>query len=350
MESSDPGSGIERLSWTKAARAVVSLLAALIFCFAPAMHAAPQTLGGGMVMREAAGRVVFCVTGDTIVMAAVGGGVASGSRPSEGLPPRMPPIVPLGAGRVAVLLGPVDWTPTGADQPTQLDVELPALVQKAVQPAAQPEQPDQANDIESIGVTLLEFVRPLIIGIHHKLDLAADEPLIELLLAAYTEGYGPEIWSLRYRVQQRHLGNNYWDTRPLRPAYYQLYPPEKGQPQTFVEAQYPAKASPLGLLRAVQSDAAIGRIRTSSQELNEAVTAILNGESKKAAAKPVADFLRAAIPVIAGNQASLAIAAIDERFRFQWVLGPEEPTPASTGAQPLEPEAPSLRRAAPQPR
>jgi len=167
------------------------------------------------------------------------------------------------------------------------------------------------------------------------------------LLAGYTEGYGPEIWSLRYRVQQRNLGNDYWDTRPLRPAYYQLSPPEKGQPQTFVEAQYPSKLQPLGLLRATQSDAAVGRIRTSSEQINEAVTAILNGESKKAATRPVTDFVRAAIPVIAGGQAKLAMATIDVRYRFQWVLEPEDPLPVSTDAKPLEPERPSLRRAGP---
>jgi len=347
MRSSYPGTGMERLSRARGARAIVALLAALMPCFAPAMHAAPQALGGNMTIRQAAGRVVFCVTQDTIVIAAVDGGAAAGSRPLSGPPARMPAIVPLGAGRVAVVMGLVDWTREGVGEPTQLDVELPALVQKAIRPTPQPDQSDQAADIESIGVALLEFVRPLIVEIHHKLDLAADEPLVELLLAGYTEGYGPEVWSLRYRVQQRHLGNDYWDTRPLRPAYYQLYPPEKGQPQTFVEAQYPPKAAPLGLLRAAQSDAAIGQIRTSSEEINEAVTAILNGESRKAAAGPVADFLRAAIAVIAGNQASLAMGAIDERFRFQWVLAPEEPPPASTDAQPLEPERPSLRRAAP---
>jgi hypothetical protein len=331
--------------------AVVALLAALVLSFAPALQASPQELGGDMVIQEAAGRVVFWVAKDAIILAATDQGPEAGTRPPAGLPPRMPAVAPLGAGRVAVLLGAVDWTREGADKTTHLDAELPGLVQQVVRAATRADQLDQATDVESIGVILLEFLRPLAGSIHHKLDLAASEPLVELLLAAYTEGYGPEVWSLHYRVQQRNLGNDYWDTRPLRPAYYQLYPPERGQPQTFVEAQYPPKAAPLGLLRAAQSDAAVARIRTSSEEINKAVTEILNGQSRKADTRPATEFLRAAIPALAGGQAKLAIATVDQQYRFQWVLAPEDAPPAPSESQPdarpPEPERPSLRRAAP---
>jgi hypothetical protein len=343
MGSNYSCTGSERLRYAGSFLTLVALLAALMLWSAPVMQAAPQERAGEMAIRQATGRVVFCVTKDTIIIAAVDGGGAPGSRP--------PAIQPLGAGRVAVVLGAVDWTRGGADKPTQLDAELEAMVRKVVGAASKADPLDQAaNDIETIGVTLLDFVRPLITVIHHKLDLAADEPLIEVLLAGYTEGYGPEIWSLRYRVQQRNLGNDYWDTRPMRPAYYQLYPPEKGQPRTFLEAQYPPKLAPLGLLRATQSDAAVGRIRSSSQQINEAVTAILNGESTKAEARPVEDFLRAALPVVAGAQAKSAIGALDQTFRFQWLLAPEDARPVTTTdapPQPTEPERPSLRRAGP---
>ena len=326
---------------------LASLLVVLVPRPAPAANPAPQVRLVNMVVKQATGRVVFCVTKDTMVIAAVDGGGAAGSRP--------PAIQPLGAGRVAVVLGAADWTRDGADQPTQLDAELPAMARKVVSTTEKAGPLDQsANDIEAIGVTLLEFVRPLVSDIHYKLDLAADEPLIEVLLAGYTDGYGPEIWSLRYRVQQRNLGNDYWDTRPMRPAYFQLYPPEQGQPRTFVETQYPAKLAPLGLVRAAQSDPGVGRVRNSSQEINGAITAILNGESTKADARPVEDFLRAAIPVVAGAQAKLAIGAIDQQFRFRWLLAPENarPAPAETNTstppgQETQTDRPSLRRAGP---
>ena len=324
----------------------VVLLAAFVPRLARAAGAAAQVHVPNAVFKQAAGRVVFCVAKDAMIIAVADGGGA-GSRP--------PAVQPVGAGRVAVVLGAADWT--GDDgKVTQLDAELPAITRQVFNATATNNPLDQsASDIEAVGVTLLEFVRPLVSDIHYKLNLAANEPLIEVLLAGYTEGYGPEIWDLHYRVQQQNFGPDYWETRPMRPAYYQLYPPEKGQPRTFVELQYPAKLAPLGLARASQSDAEVERIRSSSPEINAAITAILNGESVKANAGPVEDFVRLAMPVIAGPQAKLAIGAIDEQSHFQWLLAPEDarPAPAETKTNAAPPgqqtqtDRPSLRRAGP---
>ena len=237
------------------------VLAALLGVFAPLVAppaTAAQVRAVNIVLKQATGRVVFCVTKDTIVVAAVDDGAPAASRAPGGEAPRPPAIVPLGEGRMAVVMGAADWTRDETGKPTLLDEELPALMRKAFTVAGKidPQNPS-ADDIESIGVTLLEFVRPFVTDIHYKLDLPADQPLIEVLLADYAAGYGPEIWDLRYRVQQQNLGSDYWDTRPMRPSYYQLYPPEKGQPRTFIEAQYPAKLAPLGLARAAQSDPAV---------------------------------------------------------------------------------------------
>lgn len=326
----------------------VVLLGAFVPRLAPAARAAAQVHVPNAVFKQATGRVVFCVTKDALIIAAADGGGAAGSRP--------PAVQPLGAGRIAVVLGAADWTGDGG-KPTQLDAELPAIARQVFNATGKSNPLDQsANDIEAVGVTLLEFVRPFVTDIHYKLDLPANEPLIEVLLAGYTPGYGPEIWDLRYRVQQQNLGPDYWETRPMRPAYYQLYPPEKGQPRTFVEVQYPAKLAPLGIARAAQSDAQsdaqVERIRSSSPEMNAAITTVLNGESIKANSRPVEDFLRLAMPVIAGAQAKLAIGALDELAHFQWLLAPEDarPAPAETDARPatpVEPEKPSLRRAGP---
>jgi hypothetical protein len=306
-----------------------------------------------MEMRQAAGRVVFCVTKDAILIAAVddGGAGATGSMPA-----RLPAIAPLGAGRVAVVMGATDWIRNETDTPTLLDEEMASIARKAINSTATANPLDQtASDIEAIGVTVLEFIRPYVDDIHYKLDLAADEPLIEVLLAGYTEGYGPEIWDLRYRVQQRNLGNDYWDTRPMRPSYYQLYPPEKGQPRTFVETRYPETLAPLDLARAAQSDPAVTPIRSASPDIDEAVASILKGESNKAATRPTEDFLRLAIPAVAGAQAKLAVAVIDQLYKFQWVLEPDNAPagPAETSTQPgtlrqqEQTERPSLRRAGP---
>jgi hypothetical protein len=331
-------------------------LAVLLGAFAPAsapMAKAAQVRLATIALRQAIGRVVFCVTKDTIVIAAVDDAAAPSSLAPGGAPARPPAIAPIGAGRVAVVLGAAEWTRDDG-KPMLLEQELPAMGRKVFNSSEKINPLDQsANDIEAIGVTVLEFVRPYVEDMHSKLALAADEPLFEILLAGYTDGYGPEIWDLKYRVQQKNLGNDYWDTRPMRPAYYQLYPPEKGQPRTFVEAQYPPKLTPLGLTRAAQSDPAVAPIRNSSPEINAAVTAILNGESTKAATRPAEDFLRLAIPVVAGAQAKLAVGAIDQQQRFQWLLAPENlppaPPPASTppGQRTEQTDRPSLRRAGP---
>lgn len=329
-------------------------LAVFVPPMVPPVRAAPQISVVNMAVRQAAGRVVFCVTKDTILIAAVddgGAAVLPGSAT-----PRLPAIAPLGAGRVAVVLGATDWTRNETDQPTLLDEELPAIARKAFNSTATANPLDQtASDIEAIGVMVLEFIRPYVDDVHYKLDLAPDEPFVEVFLAGYTEGYGPEIWDLRYRVQQRNLGNDYWATRPMRPSYYQLYPPEKGQPRTFIEAQYPATLAPLDLARAAQADPAVASIRSASKDIDEAVAAILKGESNKAGAQPTEDFLRLSIPALAGAQAKLAVAALDRQYKFQWVLAPDNApaAPAETSTQPgtlrqqEQTERPSLRRAGP---
>jgi hypothetical protein len=210
--------------------------------------------------------------------------------------------------------------------------------------------PSEPTDIEQIGVGGLELLRPLVSQLHHKLDLAPDEPLFEILLADYAENYGPEIWSLQYRIRQDNLGNDYWETHILRPAYYQIYPPEKGSAHTFMEAQYPGNLPSLGLVtRLAQNDPQIMRSRSASTAVDQAVKAIADGHSEKAAGGPVADFLRVSLPDIAGNKAGLALAQLDAKRGFQWIVPPTEapPPPLPTQTKPAEPGAPSLRKYVP---
>jgi hypothetical protein len=339
----------------------LAVILALFAQTAPAPASAAQVRAVTVSVRQAAGRVVFCVTKDTILIAAVDGGSPPSSRLPGDLAPHPPAVVPLGNGRVGVVMGATDWM-RDSGKPTLLDQELPALLRKAsassrASAAIDPRNPT-ADDLESIGVTVLEFLRPFVTDIHYKLDLAADQPIVEIFLAGFTAGYGPEVWDLKYRVQQRDLEGGYWDTRPLRPSYYQLYPPEKGQPRTFIESRYPDKLAPLNLAAAARSDPAVSRIRGASQDVDQAVTNILNGESAKANTRPTEDFLRLAVPAIAGAEAKLAVAALDQFLRFQWVLAPENapPAPAETSAQPSQPgggtrtiqtDRPSLGRGGP---
>jgi hypothetical protein len=301
---------------------------------------AQENRGGEIVANLATGRVVFCVTHDAIIAAATSGGGEVGSRP--------PAVLPVSPGRIGVLLGAIDWTAPDTAKATRLDSELPALAANALRRPAQ-KPAEEPSEIEDIGVGMLEQIRPLVAQIHHKLDLATDEPLVELILADYVQDYGPEIWNLQYRVRQENLGNDYWQTRVLRPAYVQLYPPEKGQPHTFIETVYPGNIPQLRLAeRVAHPDPQFDRIARSSRDVSESVAFIAAGNSTKASSSPTSDFMRAAIPLAAGNDQNLVMAVLDMNRGFQWVLAPQERIPPGK-TQPTEPDAPSLRKRGPRP-
>ena len=314
---------------------VCSLLPAIAFAQGPSSQ---ENQGGEIVANLATGRIVFCVTHDSIIVAATSGGGEVGSH--------APAVLPVGSGRIGVLLGAIDWTAPDTGKTTRFDSELPAVAANALRrPKQKPYQ--EPSEIEDIGVSVLELIRPMVDQIHHKLDLGPDEPLVELILADYVQGYGPEIWNLQYRVRQQNLAPDFWQTRIMRPAYSQLYPPEKGQPHTFIETDYPANIAPLNLAqRLEQADPQFTRIANSSRETSEAITAIATGNSTKAGTSPTSDFLRAAIPLAGGDQNSLVIAILDMNRGFQWVLAPQQPIPPGKTPQ-TEPDAPSLRNRGP---
>jgi hypothetical protein len=321
-------------------------LASVLIVLVPNLSA-QENRGSEIVANLATGRVIFCVTHDAIIVAATSGGGEVGSRP--------PAVLPVSSGRIGILLGAIDWSTSDTAKATRLDSELPAAAGKALRrPTQKPAQ--EPSEIEDIGVGMLEQIRPLVDQIHHKLDLAADEPLVEMLLVDYVIDYGPEIWNLQYRVRQENLGNDFWQTRILRPAYVQLYPPEKGQPHTFIEADYPSTVPQLQLAeRVARGDPQFDRISHSSREISEALAFLAAGNSTKARPSPTADFMRAAIPLAGGNEQTLVMALLDMNRGFQWVLPPQEPIPPSKSqsqpgqSQPAEPDAPSLRKRGPRP-
>ncbi len=338
---------IARRAWPAALPALLATaLAAFLAAASPAPVASQEERSQEIAATLSAGRVLFCVTRDAILVAAVEGQAETGSQ--------LPAIVPVNSGRIGVVLGANEWSSPGSGQkPLRLDGALPKAASHAEPPPRAPGEPapridlSQPTEIENIGIAMLEALRPQVAQIHHKLDLAPDEPLMELVLADYVLNYGPEIWILQYRVRQQTLGNDYWDTRPLRPSYLQLYPPEKGKPHGFIEVSYPAKQTEPALVDLLSGhDAQLDRIANASPQTAQAVAAVLAGNSNKAATEGVADFLRAALPAVAGGNAKLSLAKLDETHGFQWVLAPATPPPPPSPSQtgPPEPDRPSLRK------
>ena len=71
---------------------------------------------------------------------------------------------------------------------------------------------------------------------------------------------------------------------------------------------------------------------------------INRGQAQKAAPTDAADFLRAVLPLIAGN-ATFVLGTMDERHGFEWMVPPEEPVEKAQEDKNRPPDAPTLRRA-----
>ena len=298
-----------------------------------------------VAVNLAEGRVLICATKDAIILAAENAHGEAKSRPPE--------IAILSVERMGVMLGAVEWVmPDSKDQPVRLDSEFTKLVAAAMNNGGQKDAAFRTTDIESIGIAILERVRVLAGQLHHKIDLREDEPLIRVVLAGFVKDYGPEAWTIDYRVVQDALGNDVFRTRVLRPSYNQLYPPEKGKPKTFMEVRYPPENRVTGdpeLLDLLQqNDSRLAKIRASNEIQAKSVTLAVEGQSQKTDAASLANFLKAGLPAIAPPDTKLTMAKVDYDGGFQWILQPPRapappPGEKSKEATPEEPERPTLR-------
>lgn len=316
----------------------VAILAAALVWPAATLPRGPAAAAQQEVAASlAAGRVVILVTRDAILIGAAENPVEPETQP--------PLVVPLSDRRVGILLGPVVWTwPASGREPVQLGLELRKAMSAAAGQAPGRLEAEHADDLEQLGLALLEPIREVVATLNHRLDLAPDEPFVELILAGYLEGYGPEVWSLRYRVRQEPLRGDFWRTRVLRPQYVQHYPPEKGQPRTIVELRYPPDddAPRLAALLA-QGDPRLVRLRNADAGMADLFTRLEKGELHKANSAPALEFLRTALNLIARPEHRLVVAKIEERRGFRWVLAP--PEPIEKAEQEKRPSgAPTLRR------
>ncbi len=291
------------------------------------------------VANLAAGRVVIAVVRDAILVATVENPIEPETRP--------PTPVPLSSGRLGVLLGPVFWwSPTSKVALASLDQELPHLRSHLIAnvPHLAAEQSgEEATDLETIGQGLLERLGDVAGNLHGKVDLAPNQPLIRLVIADYLPGYGAEVWQLDYGVKQEEEQDGYWMTRVLRPAYLQLWPPEKGQPHTLVEFAYPAENAQQTLVTLLrQKDPRLQKIVASNPKMNQVASEFLDGESNKIAPADATQFLRGALDATAPPRARETMAIITPEKGCDWILAPP-PEPESSLAQSQRPtDAPSL--------
>src|SRR5256885_647989 len=293
-----------------------------------------------IIANLAGGRVIVHVTRDeNIIFAAIDQPVESG-----GIPPR---VVELDSTHVAVLFGASEWRLPADPQPVRLDRNFQRIAGR--DPKYQHDAAEAEPDLETIGVAFLEKLRPLVGQLHHKIDIAADEPLLELVLIGYApDHYGPEVWTVEYRVQQQQVAvrGEYWQTRLLRPRFTQLYPPEKHAPRVIVEARYPAELEAPAIMGLIQGDdPVVNRLSKADPRFAKVVEEINRGQAQKAAPNDAADFLRALLPLIAPNSRFI-LAKMEEQHGFDWIVPPEEPIEKAKKEEDKNrpAEAPTLRR------
>jgi hypothetical protein len=280
-----------------------------------------------IVASLAGARIIIHVARDHIIVAAI-------DQPSEAhsVPPR---LLQLDATHVGIILGASEWQIPSEPKPVRLDHDFQSTAPTTRQHYQ--DYPDAAApDLEAIGVQFLEKLRPLVAQLHHRIEFRPDEPLLEVIVLGFARDYGAEIWQVDYRVEQQQIAarGEYWQTKILRPRFTQLYPPEgKHSPRTLVEIRFPETAAAAGsakendapLIALIQSgDPRIARLRSSETRFAKVLDAIDRGQAQKAAPTDAADFLRAALPVIA-PKSNFFIGTLEEQRGFEWIVPPDEP-------------------------
>jgi len=333
----------ETMSRLLAIRAYRYLSAALLAIAAAMMLAASPCRAQGqhedeIVANLAGGRVIVHVSQELISFAVIDKPIEANSHP--------PRVLSVDSTHVGVLFGAAEWQLAADPKPTRLDKNFQRITKQDPRYHAYPDE--TAPDLESIGVGFLERLRPLVAQLHTKLTFAPEEPIFEVVLIGYARDYGPEVWQLDYRIEQEEVGargNDYWQTRVLRPHFTQLYPPEgKKSPRMLVDIHYPddPDASSVNAI-ILRDDARIARLRSADPRFAKVLENIGKGQAQKAVDADATNFLRALVPIVA-EDAHFVLGTVGESEGFVWIVAPEEPIESAVPDKDQPPEAPSLRR------
>jgi len=311
--------------------------ALFLFLFAVGNPARAQQREDEIVANLAGGRVIVHVAKDVIIFAAIDQPVEPSS-----IPPR---VAGVDATHIAVLFGASEWRIPADPKPIRLDRNFQRV-------GAQERREDYGlenaePDLELIGTTFLEKLRPLVGQLHHKLDFSPNDPVFEMVIIGYAPGdYGPEVWVVEYHMEQQEVatrGEEYWQTRLLRPHFAQLYPPEKHAPRILVESRYPAGLKGPTLEEMIKSnDPRISSVLQNGR-FEKVLENLRGGSAQKAAAADSVEFMRAAMPLLAGNS-GYVIGTLEEQRGLNWVVPPTEPVEKAQEDKTRPPDAPTLRR------
>jgi hypothetical protein len=320
---------------------LIALFLLFIFPRSPdiAAQQIQETPGDEIIANLAAGRVIIAVVKDAILIATIENPIEPQTR--------LPAPVEMSSRRAGIFLGAVEWiSPSSQVEFARLDKELPHLRGRVASraPSLQQGLPNaEAADIDSIGHGVSERLNEIAKSLHGKITLPPNEPLAQLILADYMENYGPEVWQMTFTLQQSMQREDYFDTRAPLPQYVQLWPPEKGQPRTFVEFHYPPESAAPPLIDLLRNkDAGIEKLCSSDPKMREVRDRFLQGESNKILAVDAVQFMRAALNIVTPPNSRETFAMIAVESGFQWILKPP-PEPQKPVQEKERPDqAPSL--------
>src|SRR5215472_593539 len=316
----------------------LSRLVCILVCvfFAMALPVCAQDREEEIVANLAGGRVIVHVAHDTIIFAAI-------DQPVEphGIPPR---VVGIDSGHVGVLFGASEWRTPADPRPIRLDRNFQRVGATGAREYSGSEAAEP--DLEVIGTAFLEKLRPLVGELHHKIDFPSDQPVFQIVLIGFApRDYGPEIWVVEYRMEQEEVathGEEYWQTRLLRPHFTQLYPPDKHAPRVLVESRYPADVKGPTLEEMIKSnDPRIASVLQDAR-FEKVLENLRGGSAQKAPAVESVDFMRAVLPLVAGNS-SFVLGTMDGQHGLNWVVPPSEPVEKTQEDKNRPPGAPTLR-------
>ena len=111
-----------------------------------------------------------------------------------------------------------------------------------------------------------------------------------------------------------------------------------------MESRYPPDAKGPTLAELIQgNDPNITHLGSSEQRFAKVLDNIRGGQAQKASPVDSADFMRAVLPLIAGN-ATFVLGTMDEHRGFEWMVPPEESVEKVHEDKNRPPDAPTLRR------
>jgi hypothetical protein len=323
--------------WSVLIRSLALWLLLLLLCLAIVTPVRAQGREDEIVANLAGGRVIVHVARDLIIFAAIDHSVEANS-----VPPR---VMGLDSTHIGVLFGASEWRVPADPKPIRMDRNFQRVGARDPRYARDPGEAEP--DLETIGTAFLEKLRPLVSQLHHKLDFPPEEPIFQLVIIGYAPAYyGPEVWEVEYRMEQEMIATRgeYWQTRVLRPRFTQLYPPEKHAPRTLVESRYPPEMKGPTLAELIQgNDPRVTSLGAREARFEKVLENLRGGTAQKAVAVDSTDFMRAVLPLIAGD-ARFVLGTIDERRGMEWVVPPTEPVEKAQEDKNRPPEAPTLRR------